>query len=49
MSSNQRNQIEHLPVIWIALFSDRYSTLELTSMSETIIKDRLHDLDDLLR
>lgn len=29
------------PVIWIALFSDRYSTLELTSMSENIIKDRL--------
>jgi len=32
------------PVIWIALFSDRYSTLELTSMSETIIKDRLQTI-----
>ena len=29
------------PVIWIALFSDRYSTLELTTLAENQIKDRL--------
>ncbi|MCE9613518.1 MAG: efflux RND transporter permease subunit [Lentisphaerae bacterium] len=29
------------PVIWIALFSDRYSTLELTSLAENLMKDRL--------
>ena len=29
------------PVIWIALFSDRYSTLELTTLAENLMKDRL--------
>lgn len=29
------------PVMWVAMFSDRYSTLELTSFGENIIKDRL--------
>ncbi len=32
------------PVLWVALFSDRYSTLELTTMSENIIKDRLQTI-----
>lgn len=29
------------PVMWIALYSDRYSTLELTTIAEDTIKDRL--------
>lgn len=29
------------PVMWVALFSDRYSTLELTSLAENLFKDRL--------
>jgi hydrophobe/amphiphile efflux-1 (HAE1) family protein len=29
------------PSIWIALYSDRYSTLELTTLAETVFKDRL--------
>lgn len=29
------------PSIWIALFSDRYTTLELTTLAENVIKDRL--------
>jgi hydrophobe/amphiphile efflux-1 (HAE1) family protein len=29
------------PVIWIALFSDRYSTLELTTFAENLMQDRL--------
>ncbi len=29
------------PVIWIALFSDRYNTLELTDLAENFMKDRL--------
>lgn len=29
------------PVMWIALFSDRYSTLELTRIAENQMKDRL--------
>lgn len=28
-------------VMWVALYSDRFSTLELTSMAENIFKDRL--------
>ena len=33
------------PVLWVALFSDRYSTLELTSMGENVIKDRLQTIN----
>ena len=33
------------PVLWVALFSDRYSTLELTSLGENIIKDRLQTIN----
>ncbi len=29
------------PVLWIALYSERYSTLELTNIAENTIKDRL--------
>ncbi len=29
------------PSMWVALFSDRYSTLELTTLAENVIKDRL--------
>lgn len=29
------------PVMWVALFSERYSTLELTNIAENTIKDRL--------
>jgi hydrophobe/amphiphile efflux-1 (HAE1) family protein/NodT family efflux transporter outer membrane factor (OMF) lipoprotein len=32
------------PVIWIALYSDQYSTLELTSLGENLIKDRLQTI-----
>lgn len=32
------------PVLWVALFSDRYSTLELTSIAETTFKDRLQTI-----
>ncbi len=32
------------PVIWIALYSDRYSTLELTTLGETLFKDRLQTI-----
>lgn len=33
------------PVLWIALFSERYSTLELTSFAENIMKDRLQTIN----
>lgn len=33
------------PVMWVALFSDRYSTLELTSIAENTIKDRLQTVN----
>ncbi len=33
------------PVLWIALFSDRYSTLELTTIAENTFKDRLQTLN----
>lgn len=33
------------PVLWIALFSDRYSTLELTSIAENTFKDRLQTVN----
>jgi len=29
------------PMLWVALFSDEYSTLELTSFAENLMKDRL--------
>jgi multidrug efflux pump len=29
------------PMLWIALFSEQYSTLELTSIAENLMKDRL--------
>lgn len=29
------------PALWIALYSDRYSTLELTTLAENVMKDRL--------
>ncbi len=29
------------PVMWIALYSDRYSTMELTTYAENVLKDRL--------
>ncbi len=29
------------PVMWVALFSDRHSTLELTTLAENVLKDRL--------
>ncbi len=32
------------PVLWIALFSDRYSTLELTTIAENTFKDRLQTI-----
>ncbi|HEX9780449.1 MAG TPA: efflux RND transporter permease subunit [bacterium] len=32
------------PVMWIALHSDRFSTLELTSLAENVLKDRLQTL-----
>ncbi|MCA9395645.1 MAG: efflux transporter outer membrane subunit, partial [Candidatus Omnitrophica bacterium] len=32
------------PSIWIALFSDRYTTLELTQMAENTFKDRLQSI-----
>jgi hydrophobe/amphiphile efflux-1 (HAE1) family protein/NodT family efflux transporter outer membrane factor (OMF) lipoprotein len=32
------------PVLWIALFSDEYSTLELSTIGENIIKDRLQTI-----
>jgi len=33
------------PVLWIALFSDRYSTLELTTIAESTFKDRLQTIN----
>ena len=33
------------PVLWVALFSDRYSTLELTTLAEDTIKDRLQTIN----
>lgn len=33
------------PVMWVALFSDRYSTLELTTIAENTIKDRLQTVN----
>lgn len=33
------------PVLWIALFSDRYSTLELTTIAENTFKDRLQTIN----
>jgi multidrug efflux pump len=33
------------PVLWIALYSDRYSTLELSTMAETMFKDRLQTVN----
>ncbi|MBI5024136.1 MAG: efflux transporter outer membrane subunit [Candidatus Omnitrophica bacterium] len=33
------------PVMWVALFSDRYSTLELTAIAEETIKDRLQTIN----
>ncbi len=29
------------PIIWVALYSDRFSTLELTTIAENVFKDRL--------
>jgi len=33
------------PVMWVALFSDRYSTLELTTIAENTVKDRLQTIN----
>ncbi len=33
------------PVLWVALFSDRYSTLELSTMAENLFKDRLQTVN----
>ena len=33
------------PILWIALYSDRFSTLELTSLAETVFKDRLRTIN----
>lgn len=33
------------PILWIALYSDRFSTLELTSMAENVFKDRLQTIN----
>ncbi len=33
------------PVLWVALFSDRYSTLELSQLAENVFKDRLQTIN----
>src|SRR3989338_6751747 len=33
------------PVMWVALFSDRYSTLELTTIAENTVKDLLQTIN----
>ncbi len=33
------------PVLWVALFSDRYSTLELSTLAEDLFKDRLQTIN----
>lgn len=33
------------PIIWIAFYSDRYSTEELTRIAEDLVKDRLQTVD----
>lgn len=33
------------PILWVALFSDRFSTLELTSLAENVFKDRLQTIN----
>jgi multidrug efflux pump len=32
------------PMLWVALFSDRYSTLELTDVAENVMKDQLQTI-----
>jgi hydrophobe/amphiphile efflux-1 (HAE1) family protein/NodT family efflux transporter outer membrane factor (OMF) lipoprotein len=33
------------PILWIALYSDRFSTLELTSLAENVFKDHLQTIN----
>ena len=33
------------PIMWIAFFSDRYDTRELTRIADTLVKDRLQTVD----
>ncbi len=36
-----KQEADASPILWVALYSDRYSTLELTKMAEDLFKDRL--------
>ncbi|MCB0360763.1 MAG: efflux RND transporter permease subunit, partial [Bdellovibrionales bacterium] len=36
-----KQEADARPIIWVALYSDRYSTLELTDIGENILKDSL--------
>lgn len=33
------------PILWVALYSDRFSTLELTALAENVFKDRLQTIN----
>lgn len=33
------------PILWVALYSDRFSTLELSSLAENVFKDRLQTIN----
>ncbi len=39
-----KQDADAFPVMWVALFSDQYSTLELTQIAENQIKDRLQTI-----
>lgn len=39
-----KQDADAFPVMWVSLFSDRYSTLELTQIAENQIKDRLQTI-----
>ncbi len=36
-----KQEADASPILWVALYSDRYSTLQLTKMAEDLFKDRL--------
>ncbi|MBF0489671.1 MAG: efflux transporter outer membrane subunit [Candidatus Omnitrophica bacterium] len=40
-----KQEADASPVLWIALYSDRYSTLQLTKMAEDLFKDRLQTVN----
>lgn len=40
-----KQEADASPVLWIALFSDRYSTLQLTKIAEDYFKDRLQTVN----